>query len=120
MEKVELTEKLYDLTMVLSVSGGDESFIKKMVALFVQTVPKNVDDLVAALKKEDWDQVSKLAHKLKSTIDSMGINSLKTVIREVEAFAKQKELLEKVPALVEKIVVIVNKCIEQLEAEMMK
>jgi len=32
--------KLYDLSMVQSVSGGDESFIKKMVALFIETVPQ--------------------------------------------------------------------------------
>ncbi len=77
--------KLYDLTMIRSVSGGDESFIKKMVALFTETVPQNVSELKVACENENWEQVSKLAHKLKSTVDSMGIISLKTIIRSVES-----------------------------------
>jgi len=35
----EAPARLYDLTMVRSVSGGDEGFIKKMVQLFIETVP---------------------------------------------------------------------------------
>ncbi|MBS1934931.1 MAG: Hpt domain-containing protein [Bacteroidetes bacterium] len=117
MAQKEFSEKLYDLSMVQSVSGGDESFIKKMVALFIETVPKNVGELNEAFNQENWDQVSKLAHKLKSTVDSMGIKSLKTEIREVESFAKQKESLEKIPGLIEKINLIIDQCIHQLQAD---
>src|SRR6185312_5860946 len=83
--------RLYDLSMVQSVSGGDEGFIRKMVALFIDTVPQNVQDLKNALEAENWEQVGKTAHKLKSTIDSMGIKSIRQEIRTVEANARQKE-----------------------------
>ena len=79
--------------MVQSVSGGDEGFIKKMVALFIETVPQNMQDLKNALQAENWEQVGKTAHKLKSTIDSMGIKSIRQEIRTVEANAKQMESL---------------------------
>src|SRR5258708_345676 len=95
--------KLYDLSMVQSVSGGDESFIKKMVALFIETVPQNMDELVKATESGNWDQVGKTAHKLKSTVDSMGIKSIKQEIRTVEANAKAKVQLEELPALVYRI-----------------
>jgi hypothetical protein len=83
--------RLYDLSMVQSVSGGDEGFIQRMVALFIETVPQNVQDLKKAMLEEDWEQVGKTAHKLKSTIDSMGIKSIRQEIRTVEANARQKE-----------------------------
>src|SRR6202000_2586142 len=76
--------KLYDLTMVQSVSGGDEGFIKKMVALFIETVPQNIQELNKGLQTENWDHVGKMAHKLKSTVDSMGIQSIRQDIRAVE------------------------------------
>lgn len=120
MTKSEFSEKLYDLSMVESVSGGDESFIKKMVALFIETVPKNVEELNNALNRQNWDQVSKLAHKLKSTIDSMGIKSLKTDIREVELNAKQQVGLEKIPGLIDKLNLVIGKCIEQLQVDIVK
>jgi len=111
--------RLYDLTMVQSVSGGDEGFIKKMVALFIETVPQNVQDLKKALQEENWEQVGKTAHKLKSTIDSMGIKSIRREIREVEANAKQLESLQTIPSLVATIDTVIKECIGQLQAEVL-
>src|SRR6185503_8557257 len=112
--------KLYDLSMVQSVSGGDEGFIKKMVALFIETVPQNLDELVKAVQTENWDQVGKTAHKLKSTVDSMGIKSIRQEIRTVEANAKAKTQVEEIPALVDKIGSVIHECIGQLQAEIMQ
>ena len=111
--------KLYDLSMVQSVSGGDEGFIKKMVALFIETVPQNLDELAKAVQSENWDQVGKTAHKLKSTVDSMGIKSIRQEIRTVEANAKAKTQVEEIPALVDKIGSVIHECIGQLQAEIM-
>jgi len=112
--------KLYDLSMVQSVSGGDEGFIKKMVALFIETVPQNLDELVKAVQTENWDQVGKTAHKLKSTVDSMGIKSIRQEIRTVEANAKAKTQVEEIPVLVDKIGSVIHECIGQLQAEIMQ
>jgi PAS domain S-box-containing protein len=112
--------RLYDLTMVESVSGGDEGFIRKMVVLFIETVPQNMLDLQSALKEENWDLVGKTAHKLKSTIDSMGIKSIRQEIRTVEANAKGKQFLQEIPALVTTIDSVIKECIGQLQAEILK
>jgi len=111
------SKKLYDLSMVRSVSGGDEGFIKKMVALFIETVPQNMQDLRKAMEAGNWDQVGKTAHKLKSTVDSMGIKSIRQEIRTVETSARQGESVTEIPALVEKISTVINACIEQLQEE---
>ncbi|HTR31178.1 MAG TPA: PAS domain S-box protein [Puia sp.] len=112
-------QRLYDLTMVQSVSGGDEGFIKKMVALFIETVPQNMQDLKNALQAENWEQVGKTAHKLKSTIDSMGIKSIRQEIRTVESNAKQMESLADIPGLVNTIDNTIKECIVQLQAEVL-
>src|SRR5260221_9781970 len=114
-----VNSRLYDLTMVQSVSGGDEGFIKKMVALFIETVPQNVQDMKKALQEENWDQVGKTAHKLKSTIDSMGIKSIRQEIRAVEANDKQKEAVQELTALIGTIDTVISECIVQLKAEVM-
>jgi HPt (histidine-containing phosphotransfer) domain-containing protein len=109
--------RLYDLSMVHSVSGGDEGFIKKMVALFIETVPQNLQDLSRATEAGNWDQVGKTAHKLKSTIDSMGITSIRQEIRTVEINAKRQQSLQEIPSLVGKIESVIRHCIEQLQSE---
>jgi CheY-like chemotaxis protein len=108
---------LYDLTMIRSVSGGDEGFIKKMILLFIETVPQNVKELVDATARKSWEQVSKLAHKLKSTIDSMGIRTLHDPIRAIEANAKNQEHLELLPDKVSQVESVVLVCIQQLRRD---
>jgi CheY-like chemotaxis protein len=111
-------EKLYDLSMVLSVSGGNKEFIKKMIALFIETVPQNVTELKKSAELENWEQVAKIAHKLKSTIDSMGIKSLHQDIRNVETNAKQKANLSIIHPLTQKIESVITDCIHQLQSEL--
>jgi CheY-like chemotaxis protein/HPt (histidine-containing phosphotransfer) domain-containing protein len=109
--------KLYDLTMIRSVSGGDEAFIRKMIILFIDTVPQNVKELVDAGSGSNWEQVSKMAHKLKSTIDSMGIRSLHDQIRNVEMRAKNLEQTEQLPEMIQQVESVVSDCIRQLREE---
>src|ERR1700759_4701628 len=105
--------------MVQSVSGGAEGFIRKMVALFIETVPQKIQDLKHALGEENWARVGKTAHKLKSTIDSMGIKSIRQEIRAVEANAKAMQSLEEVPAMVTTIDSVITECIGQLKTEIL-
>jgi len=111
-------KKLYDLSTIRDISGGDEEFVQTMVALFIETVPVNMKELNSSLHSQNWDMVSKMAHKLKSTLDSMGIHTIGQDIRSVEHTAKNKESLEKIPALVSRINDVVNKCIEQIQRDL--
>jgi CheY-like chemotaxis protein/HPt (histidine-containing phosphotransfer) domain-containing protein len=108
-------QKLYDLSMIQSMSGGDEGFLKKMIRLFIETVPQNVKELSTAVAEQNWEQTSKMAHKLKSTVDSMGIKSIHADIRLVESNAKQKNDLDQIPSLVQKVEAVIHDCIEQLK-----
>jgi HPt (histidine-containing phosphotransfer) domain-containing protein len=92
--------------------------VRKMMELFIETVPLNLKDLNVSLDNENWEMVSKTAHKLKSTIDSMGIISIKEDIRIVELNAKKKESLTNVPVHIRKINDVIDACIRQLESEL--
>jgi PAS domain S-box-containing protein len=107
--------RLYDLNIIKSISGGDEGFVIKMVLLFIDTVPANLKDLNNALTEKNWDMVYKMAHKLKSTLDSMGVQSVKQDVRTVEMNAKKMENLDQIPGMVARISCIVNSCIKQLQ-----
>ena len=115
-ENTNGTSKLYDLTMIQSVSGGDEEFIKKMIALFIETVPPSMEELLKSVEEKNWDQTGKLAHKLKSTIDSMGIKSIREEIRKVESLAKENRHLDLIPPLASHIDTVIHNCVEQLRA----
>ncbi len=95
--------KIYDLSMVEAISGGDKSFVLKMLQLFLDTAPATLKELKSLSDQAAWPEAGKVAHKLKSTIDSMGIMELKPVIREIEMSGRMGEKTESVPALVDRV-----------------
>ena len=109
--------RLYDLTLISSISGGDSGFLRKMILLFNETVPQNVKELVEAMENSNWEQVFKMAHKLKSTVDSMGIKSIREDIRTVEANARNLENLQAIPSLVARVDEVIRACVIQLQQE---
>jgi len=109
--------KLYDLSMIETISGGDESFLKKMMQIFVDTMPQSMQEIQVELKKQDWEKVGKLAHKMKSTIDSMGIEQLKEDIRTIEQNGKKKEGLEIMPGLIDKVIAVLKQCISEVKRD---
>lgn len=107
-------EKLYDLKSVHEIARGSQDFVVMLVQLYLDTIPADSKAMVQACSEKKWDSVSKLAHKLKSTIDTMHMVSIKENVRTVEADAKQGINKESIPALVQKI----NKVIEATAAHL--
>lgn len=92
-------EKLYDLAQLREVAAGSEEFVDKMVEMFLQMTPELTERIQKGVLAEDWEEVRAASHKMKPSIDMMGITPLKTVIREIEGNAKTSSDLEQVPAL---------------------
>lgn len=85
VEKVVVkSEKLYDLTMVDSIGKDDPEFVKNILTIFIETMPTNIESLVKAGTEKNYEQISKIAHKMKSSVDLLGIHSVKYVIRKLE------------------------------------
>lgn len=115
-EDVEITkdEPLFNLTNLKEISRGDNEFVQKMIEMFHQVVEKANEEFDVALKAKNFSQINKTAHRIKPTIDNMGIVSLKEDIRELEKFPldgdeeKRKTLIEKVKSILKKVSQVLN------------
>ena len=108
---------LYSMEIIRKMSHNNETFLNRARQLFVDTIPVTVLDMQKALEQEDWKTVSALAHKLKSTIDTTKIESLKEVVRFVEANAKQETNLVEVQTGVAKIGQVLLQVVKEIRAE---
>lgn len=109
---------LYDFKLVEEIAGGDREFVKRMMSMFVDTIPALLSELQYSVENEEWDKTSKIAHRMKSTIDSMNIQSIKSEIRQMEANGKQRANLEAMPSLVEKVSNVLTECFESVRKEL--
>jgi signal transduction histidine kinase/DNA-binding NarL/FixJ family response regulator len=110
-------EKLYDLTHLHSMCRGNEAFFNKMLKVFIDTVPTSVVSLETAMLRQDWSNVAEMAHKLKTSFDTMRVSSLKPVIRKLEVDAKKQENLGAIPEQVEKVTQTTRALLDQLRLE---
>lgn len=85
-EVSKVKNPLYDLSQLKQMSRGNDAFVNKMIEIFIKLTEENTTNFKEALANDDIERVKKLAHKIKPSIDQMGIISLKEVVRSVEKF----------------------------------
>jgi CheY-like chemotaxis protein len=110
-------EKLYDLSLVNDLAQGNSDFIKSLVKIFLDTIPPTSKEMVAACTNKDWEQTGKLAHKLKSTIDTMLIANAKEDIRTIEMNGKHAQDTDMLPFLTKRVDALLTRTAQQLQAE---
>ncbi|TXF85973.1 PAS domain S-box protein [Neolewinella aurantiaca] len=82
----------YDLTQLRALSRGDEEFVNNMIEIFLQHTPPALEEIEIALAKKDYATVARVAHKIKPSIESMGIKQLNGSAKEVELAAKAESV----------------------------
>lgn len=78
----------YNLSKVYALCDNDTEFVNEMLVLFVKEVPKDLSQIKAGIKSESHKQVYAFAHKIKPTLDLMGMHVAFEEILQIEAWAK--------------------------------
>tara|TARA_B100000809_G_scaffold206496_1_gene208580 strand:+ start:591 stop:923 length:333 start_codon:yes stop_codon:yes gene_type:complete len=80
--------KHYDLSELIAMSQGNSDFVKKMVDLFLKTTEESLNEMIVSFKEMKFEEVAGLAHKIKPSIQLMGISELKDVVSDIELNGK--------------------------------
>ena len=111
------SKRLFDLTNLAEMLGDDKKAILQMVKIFLQATPESLNELNKCFEKNDLQGVSKLAHKLKSSVDIFQVKDIKQEIRRLENNTRDNINLDEVPELVGKINQVLSTTIKQVEEE---
>ncbi len=82
---------ILDLSYLTEISDGDSEFIASILSTFVEETPKDIINMKQALAKSNIDQIGKLAHKNKSTLQLLGLLDLKQLAFDIEQAAKNND-----------------------------
>ena len=77
---------LYNLSNVRQLVRNDEAIVRRLAWAFIETTPAILTALDEALTAANWEAVGDAAHHLKSSLDGLSVESLRHVIREIEAY----------------------------------
>ena len=104
-----------DLSYLQEISGGDSSFIKEMLELYVNTTAQEASLFPILLSNGDINGIGNLAHKMKAPIQMLGANELFDVVRTLEQIGKKGQHTDEIAPLIEKVQVLVNSSIEEIQ-----
>jgi len=79
----------YNLEKLKVMCEGDESFMMEMLMLFVDITQQNLLELKQCVDKQDYTQMSKVAHRMKQSVANLGLERAKSQIIALEFAAKQ-------------------------------
>ncbi len=89
-----------DLNYLRTMSGGDDKFIKEMIDLFRDQIEEYKQHMPELLRKKDYDSLSKMAHKAKSSVAVMGMKQVTELLKELEVLAHEEKEVDRYESMI--------------------
>lgn len=112
------TTKLTNLDYLRELSENNESFFRDFITLFLNNTPESLADLDAQLLKQNWEGVRQAAHKVKPSLNYLGLKDAQKLAASIEQFAISKSNLNLIPDLVTELNNICKAAFAELETEL--
>ena len=90
-----------NLSYLESMTEGDTGLISEMIEIFSTQVVEFSELMQEFLERKDWQELSKLAHKAKSSVAIMGLTVLSEKLRDLEKLAKEEKEVHSYPEYID-------------------
>jgi HPt (histidine-containing phosphotransfer) domain-containing protein len=104
-----------DLNYLKTMSGGDSKFIREMIDLFREQIEEYKSIMPDLLQKKDYDGLSKIAHKAKSSVAVMGMSEVAELLKDLEILAHDEKEVEKYESMISHFLAQCTLAINELE-----
>lgn len=79
----------YDITDICRFAENDSDSIRTILKSFVDNANKNIEELTEFVKNEKWDEVARIAHRMKSAFRQLRVNSIAITIEKLENYTEK-------------------------------
>ena len=107
-----------NLSYLKSMSNGNVIFIKEMVDIFREQIEEYITEMPKLLAKADYDNLSKMAHKAKSSVAIMGMSKETKLLNKLEIKAKDKIEVETYENIINTFIENSTEAIKELTEQM--
>lgn len=97
------------------MSGGDDKFINEMIDLFRNQIEEYKHDMPELLRRKDYESLSKMAHKAKSSVAVMGMKQVAELLKELEVLAHEEKEVDRYELMINHFLDQSQLAIEELD-----
>lgn len=114
-----LTEKP-DLSYLMQLMDNNIEIVLEVLEIFKRQTPEDAKQFKSHFDDQNWQLLSKSAHKLKSSVGNLGMNQLKETFLFIELNGKQETNLDQLAAYVSQALQALKQLFTDIEAEILK
>ncbi|MFE3870269.1 Hpt domain-containing protein [Flavobacterium sp. ZS1P70] len=107
----------YNLSKVYALSDNDPEFVNEILNLFVTEVPEDLKQIKEGIKKKDHKHAYAYAHKIKPTLDLLGLNVAFEEILQIEAWTKAEGKKKEIKETFKSVKNQVNDAIKEIKKD---
>ena len=107
----------YNLSKVYALSNNDPDFVLEIVQLFVSEIPKDLKQMEHGIKGKNYKQAYAFAHKIKPSLDLLGMNIAYDEILQVEVWSKAEGKRREIEATYQSIKSQLEKAIKEIKKD---
>lgn len=108
---------IYSLDKINEMAEGDEDFINSVITVFLEEVPEDLQSLENALNAKDYEQVYKMAHKIKPNVDLLGMEQTRAIALEIENLGKQEANMAEIEKRFPMLKTDINQVVSELKKD---
>ena len=102
------------------LANKDTTFMRNMLDLFVKSTGESLEQLKQAIKKQEWDEVSNLAHKIIPPCRHLGLTDIVDQLKSIELDAPKPDMQARIPQRVEKVSGEIKMVVSEISKELEK
>lgn len=107
---------IYTLDKINEMAEGDEDFITSVISAFLDEVPQDLIALENAINSGNFEQIGKMAHKIKPNVDLLGMEQTRANAYDLEQLGKAAGSIEEIKSKFP----LLKKDVEQVISELQK
>ena len=104
----------YNLSKVYALSDNDPEFVNQIITLFVTEVPLDLIQIKLGIQTKDYKLAYSYAHKIKPSLDLMGMKVAFEEILEVERWGKREGKRKEIKATFNSIESQIEKAVKEI------
>ncbi len=94
------TTNAINLEYLRLMADNDEDMIQTMLTMLLEELPEEMKKINELCQAENWDELTRVSHKMKSTLAFVGNDAMTDANKDLERVTKYKTDIQLAPSLV--------------------
>jgi len=107
-----------NLNYLKKMTEGNPDLLREMIKIFLNQIPEFIREMQESCNQKEWEALSRVAHRAKSSVAIMGMHSLAEMLKELENLSRERKDVDKFPEYINRFAFECNEASRELKTHL--